>query len=1048
MGPRVPPLMSAPREGAYGPLDFVVVRAPLLPITAFHAAARATADARLATATCDERIRESLAVGAADLLAAMDRLPTGRQRERLDASLHRYLIRMSTRPTPYGLFAGVALAEWGDATDLRIATGPRRTRTRVDMGWLIAWVGELERHPEVRNRLRLVANPLAFDRAGRLHLADGPRSDDSPAGADVSIRHTSIVRRTLALARVPASRGELTVALQASSDDATADRVERLLDTLYAQGYLITELRPPLTSSDPAGHVLRVLAESGVDAQLSDPLRTLIDAATARDRRALGKSRGATEPTSTTTHQVDSALPLRGRGVSRAVAAEAARAVDLLLRLSPLPDGPPQLSAYRRAFLDRYGPWRTVPLLELIDPERGLGSLDAVPLALRDDTGTATTQATSQAWQGREQALLDLAIGATGAAVRPAASVELDETLVARLALPRDQRSSLPASLELNVLLGAPSARALDAGWFTVVVGPNVGAMEAGRGLGRFADLLGEPALAALAGIAERLPAGADTVDAELVYLPAHARAANVAVRPSIHAHEIVVGASPGVEASRVIPLDQLAVAIRHDRLALRWVARDTWVRVHAGHMLNTVGAPPVCRLLAELGQDGLAQLLHFDWGSAERLPFLPRVNSGRLVLRPAQWRVHQSVRSEWRDAGAPDALATAVATWRRRWRVPRYVHLGHADNRLMLDLTSADHLHELRDAPRGAPLILQEALPVPAHHWMRGPGGAFAVELVVPVVLRAPTTADGTARDTAASAPRGSVVTVDRATRVRAPGSDWLFAKLYGPPSAEDDLLVSDVAPLCERIVHDGGAHRWFFMRYADDAPHLRIRIQGDACRLTTEVMPEICALAERLMGVGRCDRLAFDTYEREVERYGGPAGIDAAERVFAADSRAVALMLDLLARRALSLDRSALAIVSIDRLLAGLGVSEAARLELYGRVPGNRHLVGDQYRRRKQELRALLSDERTIASRPGGDELLRVLDARDAALAQLSSECPSALPSDGAADEWYASVVHLHCNRLVGRDPHAEASLLALLLRTRQGLAAARPPHLTTRS
>ena len=285
MGPRLPPLVTSPRERAYEPLDFAVVRAPLLPVAAFHAAARATADERLATAAGDARIRESLAVGAADLLAAIERVPTGRQRGRLDASLHRYLIRMSTRPTPYGLFAGVALTAWSDASDLRIADGPRRTRTRVDMGWLIAWIAELERHPDVRHRLRLVANPLAFERAGRLHLAAAPRGDDSAGGAEVSIRHSAIVKRTLALARVPASRCELAAALQAASADATAERVERLLDGLQAQGFLSTELRPPLTAADPAGHVLRVLAESGVGAPLSDPLRALVDAAGARDRR-------------------------------------------------------------------------------------------------------------------------------------------------------------------------------------------------------------------------------------------------------------------------------------------------------------------------------------------------------------------------------------------------------------------------------------------------------------------------------------------------------------------------------------------------------------------------------------------------------------------------------------------------------------------------------------------------------------------------------------------------------------------------------------------
>lgn len=46
--------------------------------------------------------------------------------------------------------------------------------------------------------------------------------------------------------------------------------------------------------------------------------------------------------------------------------------------------------------------------------------------------------------------------------------------------------------------------------------------------------------------------------------------------------------------------------------------------------------------------------------------------------------------------------------------------------------------------------------------------------------------------------------------------------------------------------------------------------------------------ALTE-LMARGVCQRFAFDTYEREIERFGGPAGTAAAETMFAADSAAV---------------------------------------------------------------------------------------------------------------------------------------------------------------
>ena len=44
----------------------------------------------------------------------------------------------------------------------------------------------------------------------------------------------------------------------------------------------------------------------------------------------------------------------------------------------------------------------------------------------------------------------------------------------------------------------------------------------------------------------------------------------------------------------------------------------------------------------------------------------------------------------------------------------------------------------------------------------------------------------------------------------------------------------------------------------------------------------------------MGLVRRLVFDTYEREVERYGGEAGMDAAERYFWIDSEAIVQLLD----------------------------------------------------------------------------------------------------------------------------------------------------------
>ncbi len=53
-------------------------------------------------------------------------------------------------------------------------------------------------------------------------------------------------------------------------------------------------------------------------------------------------------------------------------------------------------------------------------------------------------------------------------------------------------------------------------------------------------------------------------------------------------------------------------------------------------------------------------------------------------------------------------------------------------------------------------------------------------------------------------------------------------------PRVFENELLTGPVAELCEEALATGEAASWFFIRYADPDPHLRLRFRGDPDRLT----------------------------------------------------------------------------------------------------------------------------------------------------------------------------------------------------------------------
>jgi lantibiotic biosynthesis protein len=1037
----------------YAPLGLIMVRAPLLPIESYFD----LADGQLQRALLsDPSVRRALVVGSTSLIGAMERFQqsglTPRDADRMRAKLLRYQIRMSTRPTPFGLFAGVALASWGETTDIRIKSTSALTRTRPDMAWLMNLVFAAEADPEVRKQLKFSVNPLAVVEAGRVTLSERAPTAAGTHGSLVSVRATGVVKRVLALARTPISHDDLSARLCDATPSATTEKVEKLLAELWEQTFLLTDLRPPLTNENPARYVAERLAAIPAASKFTAQLEELLAASARWD--SLEAEQGAVAFGSVLAKagelkddappvQVDMAISVEGR-LGRVVATEAVRAAELLLRTTPAPLGLSSLASYREAFLGRYGHEREVPLLEMLDQHRGLG-----PVSNYGHSHVGLDQARAAR---RSQALLHLA---TFALHNRQQVVALDEKLLSRLETWRPNRDTAPLSMDINILVSARSPAAIDNGEFKAVVGPNLGAQAAGRNLGRFADLLAPDGPAALEQVAAAEQAHApDRLWAELVYMPPHLRSANVVVRPAIRAHEVALGTSAGVPADRTIPLEDLMVGVEQGRFYVRWLPVNKKIVFTSGHMLNQMQAPAVARFLADISYDGKALFSSFDWGPAEGFAFLPRVEAGRVVLRPAEWRLQKGDL----ETDSDESYQRSLERWRLEWDVPRYVCLSFGDNRLVLDLEqdtqAAELKSELAKLTDGGWLMVQELVPALEDAWLPGPGGRFYSEFVVSLVLAhdglASTKAEKlhaqpeplSGEDGVSSAP---VLAFDAApgqiSRWHPPGSEWLFAKVYCPRNLEDDVICDSMFALTENAVASGFADSWFFIRYADPEPHIRLRFHGSPETLTHHLFAHVCEWAGRLMSGGLCLKIQFDTYEQELERFGGARGMSSSETIFAADSRSAIAILRHLRAKLWPHDLTTLLAFSIDNLLQGLGLTGKELLAWYSKkaTPGGQD-VGSDYRKRKNILRSVIGQpEPFLAAYDGGSALASIFEERLRAVstaAQTLRELATTGHLGQPLDDLTSSFVHLHVNRIGGVDAPSESTILNLLLRTRQSL------------
>jgi thiopeptide-type bacteriocin biosynthesis protein len=912
-------------------------------------------------------------------------------------SVVRYVLRITGRATPFGLFAGIAPAgfsvqpvvEWGE---------DHRVVARVGASWTSEIIAQLEGVPELLRRLPLMANSLVFVRGGRLVVPYPPgRRAGQRAPAEVSLRYTSPVRIAMETARTPVPYDQVATAIAAAFPATPQFEIEKLINSLMEQGALINSLHAHSTAADPLEHVVEQVEKAGAGelrqvADLVDQLRELQAALAEYNRLTAPADRRKVRPALTERMarlgtNTDSAPVVDMRvdcslSLPLQVAREAEAAASVLARLTEFPSGSPGWRNYHNRFFERYGIGSLVPLRDLVDPDVGLG----FPAGYLDGEPEPREPVTA-----RQLRLLALA---QAAALDGRQEVVLDEELIGELEVGDRTQILVPPHLELRFHLQAASTEALARGHFQLtVVGPSRGI---GTTTGRFIDLLSSGDRANAAAILDRLPVSEPrTMAVQLSFPPLDPGDAHVARAPELLAATISL-AEHRSAGPAVIEVNDLAVGCDRRRLFLLSRSRGQRLEPVALHALDLrAHTPPLARFLAEIARSQSAVVSDFSWGPAGRLPFVPRLRVGRTVLSPARWRL---CGSDLPDRHTPwSQWCDSVHRWRDRRRVPDAVALTEGDRALPLDLSQTAHLAVLRahlDATGVA--VLSEA--ATGNDWF----GGHAHEIVAPM------TAVGTRRS--AGAPRIPATRPQCRDHGQIPGaSRILLVKLYSSIERHPEILGAYLPGL---LAHWASSPRWWFLRYRDPRPHLRLRIALDDPAQFGPAASRVSAWASLLQREGLLNEVQFATSYPETGRWGRGMVMEAAEEVFAADSRALAVQFAQVAGpypQALT----AANLVSIAAGFTGDTQGGMDWLIRHGRIGAARPLERPVLREAVR-MADPKGDWAALRAVPGGDTVLAAWSERDRALAHYRDRLCDAEDLD--PDLVLDSLLHAHHIRAAG--------------------------------
>jgi thiopeptide-type bacteriocin biosynthesis protein len=914
---------------------------------------------------------------------------------RVAVSLASYLLRWQRRQTPFGLFAGVGPARFESAAaKVRCGTG-HRYAVRTDAGWLGEVTARLGQCPELAARIPVVACNAIVRRGGRL-VAPGAAPDAGPSGEaalEVSVRATGPVVLALDAATAPVPLGELRELLASRFPAASADQLDGVLRGLVDNRFLISALRVPISDPDALRTVCQVLhdADAGSIAEVADLVGELygirdalpagpVDAVPAGvSARMIAQAPAARSPL-----LIDTVADWEA-DIPPAVAREIRDAVTVLYRLSPHPFGHPAWREYHNAFRARYGTGALVPVLDLV-ADSGLG----LPAGF---LGSARETPPRQLSERDEKvmALVQEAMASGG-------ELLVTDPVIDGLCADSGAVPVLPPRTEVAFEIHAGTVAQLQAGRFTLEVTGTP--RPASSMAARHAYLLPPEDSASVRRTFESAEPG--LVPAQLSFAPRRQRSENV-TRNGRWSPKLLSLAEHRRPGPDVIDLSDLAVTADDQGFDLIQLSTGDRVAPLVPNALEaSVHTPPLARFLAEVSIATCALYGSFSFGAASRLPYLPRVLYRRTILSPARWLL-DAAQLPGRRA-APAEWEQALAGWRARWQVPDHVALVEHDRRQPVDLRHLAHRHLLRGRLQSAGrLELRETASPEQVGWI-----GRAHELLLPLT-RGERDVVPVSRKRPSSRP-----VLAAALRLPA-ASSVVAARLYAHPERFDDILADHLPTLLRRL---SGDPAWWFHRYRNLQDHqgdqyLALFVDVGEPGAYAATAGQLADWADELEREWLAAQLTFASWQPPTGRYGHGAALDAALRVFRADSAAA--LAQIRASHPGTVPQALAALSFLDLATALAGDAATGREWLLDTVPQTH---GPLDRVLRSQVIALAAGPGPLAETPAGRAVIAAWQDRAAALTTYARQLASQREPAGVL----GPLLHLHHLRTLGAGPDVE--------------------------
>lgn len=625
---------------------------------------------------------------------------SSKEEQKLIHTLLKYYSRMSTRCTPFGLFAGIGsgkfVLEIPDTLNKEIGNNQQSTDNRVrdtklDMHFLVALSKNLEKNPSIQYKLLFFPNNSIYAIGNTIRYIEYQYTEGKREYIISSAPISDELEKILEFSKDGKTIAEISGILV--DDEITKDDAMEFIQELIENQVLVSELEPNVSGDDFLNTIIDVLRKTKAE----DEWEALTDIRTKLEEldENIGNPINRYAEIEKLIKELDVTYEQKylfqtdlydksEYNIDAQWKKEIRKGLSFLNKLSQINKNA-QLGKFKKAFSERFE-YEEVSLAYVMDTEIGIGyRQDVSPKGVHPYLDDVFIPA------GKEKQSLKITLNAVQVILNQKLQHCLWQNDLVIQLTDEDFKDFDADWKDLPDTISCMGDLVTDQGEKKLFL-KGGGGRSAANLLARFCSEKAEIRNFTREITAKEKELNSNKILAEIVHLP-EARIGNVIRRPLLRDYEITYLAQSVLSKENQISVDDLYISLRNDEIVLRSKKLNKEIKPYLTNAHNYASnSLPMYHFLCDLTQDKRTGL-YFEWGGLKNMyTFLPRVEYQNIILSKAQWKVSEENMTSVISIGEDyDEFLPALNDWRKKLRIPQWVQLVKFDNTLTLNLENIE---------------------------------------------------------------------------------------------------------------------------------------------------------------------------------------------------------------------------------------------------------------------------------------------------------------------------------------------------------------------